>query len=208
MQWRSQASRWWDDSLFQNARARSFPFQVSEKSERRGSTEPRRVTIELGNYERRSCYFFFLAAFFLAAGFLAAFFLAIILYLLRLVIRTRGSMVWRAGFPRVTSWTISSARTSYATQRVSPRSLFDEVSETLAVMRNGPLTRVGSVASVVATTSSIAIQVVLIHRLHPSRQEITKIFFHAMPGEVLRMRDLHDGPRPLEGPSTHRMRTM
>ena len=68
-----------------------------KKEEHRGSTEPRCVTIDLGNYERRSCYFFFLAAFFLAAGFLAAFFFAaIILYLLRLVIRTRGSMVWRA----------------------------------------------------------------------------------------------------------------
>jgi len=163
----------------------AFLLYVSEKSERRSSTEPRRVNDRLGNDERRSCYFFFLAAFFLAAGFLAAFFFAIILYLLRLVIRTRGSMVRRAGIPRVTSWTISSARTSYATQRVSPRSLFDEVSETLAVMRNGPLTRVGSVASVVATTSSIAIQVVLIHRLHPPRQEISKIFFHALPGEML-----------------------
>jgi hypothetical protein len=122
-----------------------------------------------------------LAAFFLAAGFLAAFFLAIILYLLRLVIRTRGSMVWRAGFPRVTSWTISSARTSSVTQRVSPRSLIDEVSATLAVVRNGPLTRVGSVASVVATTSSIAIQVVLIHRLHTSRQVMTMIFFVRCP---------------------------
>ncbi len=46
----------------------------------------------------------------------------------------------------------------------------------------GPLTRVGSVASVETTTSSIAIQVVLIHRLHPPRQEIVKIFFRAMPG--------------------------
>src|SRR5207245_10028148 len=106
------------------------------------------------------------------------------------------------------SRTSTFARTSYATQRVSPRSLFDEVSETLAVMRNGPLTRVGSVASVVATTSSIAIQVVLIHRLHPPRQEISKIFFHALHGEMLRMWDLHDVSRPLKGPSTHRMRAM
>ena len=71
----------------------TFLLYVSEKSERRSSTEPRRVNDRLGNDERRSCYFFFLAAFFLAAGFLAAFFFAIILYLLRLVIRTRGSMV-------------------------------------------------------------------------------------------------------------------
>src|SRR6266852_4080898 len=32
-------------------------------------------------------------------------------YLLRLVIRTRGSMVWRDAFPCATSWTIFSART-------------------------------------------------------------------------------------------------
>jgi len=48
------------------------------------------------------------------------------------------------------------------TQRVSPRNLNDEDSETLAVVRNDTLTRVGSVASVVATTSSIAIQSVVI----------------------------------------------
>jgi len=35
----------------------------------------------------------------------------------------------------------------------------DEDSETLVAVRDGPLSRVGSVASVVATTSSIAIQV-------------------------------------------------
>jgi hypothetical protein len=76
----------------------------------------------------------------LAAVFLAAFFLAIMLYLLLLVIRTRG----------------------FTTPRDSPQSLTDEDSETLAVLRNGALTRVGSVASVVATTSSIAIQSVVI----------------------------------------------
>jgi len=144
----------------------------------------------------------------LAAGFLAAFFFAIILYLLRLVIRTRGSMVWRAGFPCETSWTIFSARTSYATPRVSPRSLFDEAFVTLAVVRNVALTRVGSVTSVGATTSSIAIQNVLIQRLHPSSQEIVKIFFHAMPGEMLRVRNFHDVSRPLERSSAHRMRTV
>jgi hypothetical protein len=74
---------------------RGDPWVPFHKQERRGSTEPRRLTDDLENDERRSCYFF-LAAFFLAAGFLAAFFFAaIILYLLRLVIRTRGSMVWR-----------------------------------------------------------------------------------------------------------------
>ncbi len=79
---------------------------------------------------------------------------------------------------------------------------------TSAVVRNGPLTRVGSVASVEETTSSIAIQVVLIHRLHPPRQEIVKIFFRAMPGEMLGMRNIHDVSRPFEGPPTHRVREM
>jgi hypothetical protein len=129
-------------------------------------------------------------------------------YLLRLVIRTRGSMVWRAGFPSETSWTISSARTSCEPHGFSPRSLFDEVSETLAVVRNVALTRVGSVASVGATTSSIAIQSVLIQRLHRSSQEIAKIFFRAMPGEMLRVRDFHDVSRPLTRSSAHRMRAM
>jgi hypothetical protein len=124
------------------------------------------------------------------------------------VIRTRGSMVWRAEFPCETSWTIFSARTSYATPRVSPRSLFDEVFETLAVVRNVALSRVGSVVPVGTTTSSIAIQNVLIQRLHPSSQEMSKIFFHAMPGEMLRVRNFHDVSRPLEGSPTHRMRAM
>src|SRR5207302_8056678 len=75
---------------------------VRKKASAGAPQNPGAATIELGNDERRSCYFFFLAAFFLAAGFLAAFFFAIILYLLRLVIRTRGSMDWRAGIPRVT----------------------------------------------------------------------------------------------------------
>ena len=75
-------------------------------------------------------------------------------------------------------------------------------------MRNVALSRVGSVAPVGATTSSIAIQNVLIQRLHPSSQEIVKIFFHAMPGEMLRVRNFHDVSRPLERPSAHRMRTM
>ena len=81
----------------------SHSFSMVRKKASAGAPQnPGASTIELGNYERRSCYFFFLAAFFLAAGFLAAFFFAIILYLLRLVIRTRGSMDWRAGIPRVT----------------------------------------------------------------------------------------------------------
>lgn len=116
---------------------------------------------------------------FLAAGFFAAFFFAAITsYLLRLVIP------------------------------VSSQGLIDEVFVTSAVVRNAPLTRVGSVASVEAITSSIAIQVVLIHRLHPPRQEIVKIFFRAMPGEVFGMRNIHDVSRPFEGPSTHRVREM
>src|SRR5260370_35574367 len=36
-------------------------------------------------------------------------------YLLRLVIRTRGSMVWRDAFPCATSWTIFSAHTYLCT---------------------------------------------------------------------------------------------
>src|SRR5260370_39472487 len=117
-------------------------------------------------------------------------------------------MFWRAGFPCETSWTIFSARTSCEPHGLSPRSLFDEVSETLAVVRNVALSRVGSVAPVGATTSSIAIQNVLIQRLHPSSQEMSKIFFHAMPGAMLRVRNFHDVSRPLQWTSTHRMRAM
>jgi hypothetical protein len=73
------------------------------------------------------------------------------------------------------------ARTSYATPRVSPRVLSDRALTTLAVVRNGSLSRVGSVASVVATTSSIAIQLVLIHLVHHSRQWVGKIFFVRCP---------------------------
>jgi len=117
-------------------------------------------------------YFFFevfLAAF--LAGFLAAFFLAIIYYLLLLKIWTRSGSIGLAG----SMWWLdvvrmSPTRTSSATPRASPRTLIDKDSETLAVERNGPLSRVGSVASVVATTSSIAIQgVVILHEPH-SRQ--------------------------------------
>src|SRR5437763_11451209 len=100
------------------------------------------------------------------------------------------------------------ARTSYATPRVSPRSPNDRALSTLAVVRNGSLSRVGSVASVVATTSSIAIQVVLIHRVHHSRQWVAKIFFRALSGEMLRVRDLHHVSRPVEGPPTHRVRAL
>ena len=50
-------------------------------------------------------------------------------------------------------------------------------SETLAVERNDSLSRVGSVASVVATTSSIAIQGVVILDEPLSRQSLVKIFF-------------------------------
>ena len=71
------------------------------------------------------------------------------------------------------------APTSSATPRVSPQALNAEDLTTLAAVRDGSLTRVGSVASVVATTSSIAIQVVLIHRVHRVRQWVAKIFFRA-----------------------------
>src|SRR5438874_4351910 len=68
-------------------------------------------------------------------------------------------------------------RTSSATPRASPRTLIDKDSETLAVCRNGPLSRVGSVASVVATTSRIAIQGVVILDEPHSRQSLVQIFF-------------------------------
>src|SRR5216684_9246189 len=48
------------------------------------------------------------------------------------------------------------------TPRVASQTLTDKESATLAVVCNDTLTRVGSVASVVATTSSIAIQCVVI----------------------------------------------
>src|SRR5260370_34026579 len=97
-------------------------------------------------------------------------------------------MFWRAGFPCETSWTIFSARTSCEPHGLSPRSLFDEVSETLAVVRNVALSRVGSVVPGGTTTSSIAIQNVVIQRLHPSSQEISELFFPAMPRGILRGR--------------------
>ena len=73
--------------------------------------------------------------------------------------------------------TFSPTRTSSATPRASPRNLFDEDSETLAVVRNDTLTRVGSVASVVATTSSIAIQSVVIPECTHSRQWFAQNIF-------------------------------
>jgi hypothetical protein len=101
---------------------------------------------------------------------LAAFFLAIMLYLLLLVIRTRG----------------------FTTPRDAPQSLTDEDSETLAVLRNGALTRVGSVASVVATTSSIAIQSVVILECTHSRQGSHENFFR---GESENFRDVSPSRR-------------
>jgi len=72
---------------------------------------------------------------------------------------------------------MSPSRTSSATPRVSPRTLIDKDSETLADVENGRLSRVGSIASVVATTSSIAIQSVVILDEPLSRQWLKKIFF-------------------------------
>jgi hypothetical protein len=77
------------------------------------------------------------------------------------------------------------ALTSSATPWVSPPVLNDKALTALAVVRNGSLHRVGSVASVVATTSSIAIQSDLIHRVHRVRQWVAKIFFRARSGEML-----------------------
>ena len=82
-----------------------------------------------------------------------------------------SSMLWRDVIDD------SPTRTSSVTPRAAPRTLFDKDSETLAAVRNGPLTRVGSVASVVATTSSIAIQSVVILDQPHSRQSLAKIFF-------------------------------
>jgi hypothetical protein len=73
---------------------------------------------------------------------------------------------------------IAPTRTSSVTPSVSPRTLIDDEAETLAADENGPLPRVGSVASVVATTSSIAIQVVVILDEPHSRQSLAKIFLH------------------------------
>lgn len=117
-------------------------------------------------------------------------------------------MVWRVPRLGETWLTISPARTSSATPRVSPRCLNDKAVTTLAVVRNGSLTRVGSVASVAATTRSIAIQGDLIHRAPRIRQWVAKIFFRALSGEMLRVRHLHHVARPVEGPSAHRLREM
>ena len=175
-------------------RTRGFPFI----KQRRGSTEPRRATYDLAKRLKKYWLLLLLGGLLLCHHFLPP----------SLEIRTRGSIVRRAGSTSVTSWTIPVAPTSSATPRVSPRSLFAEVSETLAVVRNGARARVGSIASVVATTCSIAIQVVLIHRLHAFRQEIAKIFFRAVPGEMLRMRRLHHDSRHVEGPPAHRVRAV
>ena len=105
-------------------------------------------------------YFFFVvffAAFF--AGFFAAFLAAIMRYLLLPKMRTRGS-IGSAGCLWCDVVWIAPTRTSSVTPRVSPRTLVDELSETMAADRDGSLSRVGSVASVVATTRSIAIQAV------------------------------------------------
>ena len=40
------------------------------------------------------------------------------------------------------------------------------------------------------------------------RQGVDKIFFREVSGEMFRMRHVHHGDGPLEGPSTHRMRAL
>ena len=122
----------------------------------------------------------------MAAGFFAAFFLAAMLvYLLLLKIWTRSvPLVWRDPFRCCDVDRIAPTRTSSVTPRVSPRTLFDESSETLAADENGPHSRVGSVASVVATTSSIAIQVVVILDEAHSRQSLAQIFFSRVVVEI------------------------
>src|SRR2546430_3720775 len=63
---------------------------------------------------------------------------------------------------------------------------------TLAAVRNGSLTRVGSIASVVAIASRYSIQTVLIHRVHRVRQWVAKIFFHKTCGRKVPTRHHHD----------------
>jgi hypothetical protein len=103
-----------------------------------------------------------LAAFFLAGAFFAAFFLAAIIhYLLRFFYDPISCIT--------------------ATHRASPRSLNDEVSVTLAVVRNGSRTRVVLVVSVVTTTSRIAIQVVLIPEWNAHVKGLVRFFFVKCP---------------------------
>jgi len=106
-----------------------------------------------------------------------------------------GSMWWCD-----VDW-IAPARTSSATQRVSPRNLIDKDSETLANDPIGPLSRVGSVASVVATTSSIAIQGVVILDEPHSRQCLVEIFLREGCGNFCGGRGLR---RPSSTSSTLR----
>jgi hypothetical protein len=100
---------------------------------------------------------------------------------------------------------MSPERTSSVTPRAAPRTLVDEKSETLAVLRNGTRSRVGSVASVVATTSRIAIQGVVILECTLSRQWVAQIFFREACGKNCGTRvdddhssTFHDVSRPFE----------
>jgi hypothetical protein len=95
-----------------------------------------------------------------------------------------------------------------ATHRASPRSLNDEV-----------LRDVGGCAKWVAHSRRFGRLCGGNHESHRHtgcldtglariRQGVDKIFFREVSGEMLRMRDLHHGDGPLEGPSTHRMRAL
>jgi hypothetical protein len=81
------------------------PFHLKE--EHRGSTEPRRFLRTNLRKRLKKLLLLLLGGLLLGCRLLGGLLLCHHFYLLRLVIRTRGSMVWRAGFPCETSWTIS-----------------------------------------------------------------------------------------------------
>jgi hypothetical protein len=90
------------------------------------------------------------------------------------------------------------------TLRGLPQSPIDEVSVTLAVVRNGSRTcRLcgGNHASQRHTSC-------LDTGMSRVRQGVVKIFFREVSGEMLRVRHIHDVHGPIEGPSTHRMRAL
>src|SRR3954463_8485127 len=106
-----------------------------------------------------------------------------------------GSIGWAGSMWWLDVVRIVPARTSSATPRASPRTLIDKDSVTLAVRRNSPLSRVGSVASVETTTSSIAIQGVVILDEPCSRQSLMQNFFGegcGNFGDIVSMTTHHD----------------
>ena len=121
----------------------------------------------------------------MAAVFFAAFFLAAIIhYLLRYFYDPMSPIA--------------------VTHRGSPWSLNDEVSMTLAVLRNGSRT----VVSVVTTKCRNAIQVVLIPECHVYVKGLIRFFFVKCPVKCFECGDVHHAHGPFEGSSTHRMRAL